>query len=90
MVTAEAGLDVTLPDAADPTAALFHERPGRAVVQTTDADAVRAAFDGVAPVHAVGEGTDDGTLSVAAAGRDLTYDADAVAALRAVISEGMA
>ncbi|WP_135819673.1 phosphoribosylformylglycinamidine synthase subunit PurL [Halostella litorea] len=89
MVTAEAGLDVSLPDDADPTAALFHERPGRAVVQTTDADAVRAAFDGVAPVHAVGEGTSAGELSLSVGGRDLTYDAGAVADLRSVITEEM-
>ncbi|PSQ27439.1 phosphoribosylformylglycinamidine synthase II [Halobacteriales archaeon QS_9_68_17] len=89
MVTDDAGLDVSLPAAADPTAALFHERPGRAVVQTTDPVAVRAAFDGVAPVRAVGEGTPTGGLSVDAGGTELAYDADAVAGLRSVIDDRM-
>ncbi|WP_121822365.1 phosphoribosylformylglycinamidine synthase subunit PurL [Halostella salina] len=89
MVSGEAGLDVTLPEDADPTAALFHERPGRAVVQTTDPDAVRAAFDGSAPVHAVGRATDDGALSVSVGDRELTYDADDIAALRSVVTDAM-
>ena len=89
MVADDAGLDVSLPAAADPTAALFHERPGRAVVQTIDPVAVRAAFDGVAPVRAVGEGTPTGGLSVDAGGTELAYDADAVAGLRSVIDDRM-
>jgi len=89
LVTAAAGLDVTLPEDADPTAALFHERPGRAVVQTTDADAVRAAFDGVASVHAVGAGTDDGALSLAVGDHDLRYGADDIAGLRSVVTDAM-
>ncbi|NHN49647.1 phosphoribosylformylglycinamidine synthase subunit PurL [Halostella sp. JP-L12] len=89
MVTEDAGLDVSLPAAADPATALFHERPGRAVVQTTDPAAVRTAFDGVAPVREIGEGTATGELSVDADGADLAYDADAIAALRSVIADQM-
>jgi phosphoribosylformylglycinamidine synthase len=85
----ESGLDVSLPDDVDLTTSLFHERPGRAVVQTTDPEAVREAFDGVAPVHEIGEGTDDGTLSLSAGGAALTCGADDIAALRSVIDEQM-
>jgi phosphoribosylformylglycinamidine synthase len=101
MVTAEAGLDVTLPEDLDATAALFHEQPGRAVVQTTDPEAVAAAFEGVAPVVRIGSGTDDGHLSIDTEARSASSaasqarqnagdavvetDADEIASLRAVI-----
>ncbi len=85
----ENGLDATLPDAADPVTALFHERPGRVVVQSTAPERVREAFDGVASVHRIGEGRDDDTLSLAVDDVTLTYDADDIASLRSVIAEQM-
>ncbi|MFC7098574.1 phosphoribosylformylglycinamidine synthase subunit PurL [Halobaculum marinum] len=81
MVTADAGADVTVDDAL----ALFDETPGRAVVETTDPEAVRAAFDGVAPVAELGAATDDGTLSLTVGDEDLAYDAASIADLRSVI-----
>ncbi|MFC7214242.1 phosphoribosylformylglycinamidine synthase subunit PurL [Saliphagus sp. GCM10025334] len=63
MVTADVGLEVALPTD-DLEAGLFHELPGRAVIQTTDPDAVVEAFDGVAPVVELGSPTADGTLSM--------------------------
>ena len=50
MVTADVGFDVSLP-ADDLAGALFGEAPGRVLVQTTDPDAVREAFSGVAPTE---------------------------------------
>ncbi|WP_256390691.1 phosphoribosylformylglycinamidine synthase subunit PurL [Natronoarchaeum rubrum] len=85
MVTDDAGLNVTLPDGVDPTAALFHEQPGRALVQTSDAEAVEAAFEGVAPVAHLGTATDDGRLSIAAGETTIVTDADAIGDWRAVI-----
>ncbi|SNZ02871.1 phosphoribosylformylglycinamidine synthase subunit II [Natronoarchaeum philippinense] len=85
MVTDEAGLDVSLPDADDSIAALFHEQPGRALVQTTEPDAVAEAFEGVAPVTKMGEATDDGRLSIEAGETTILTDADAIADWRAVI-----
>ncbi|ERH02527.1 MAG: phosphoribosylformylglycinamidine synthase II [Halonotius sp. J07HN6] len=44
LLTADAGADVAVDDAV----ALFDETPGRVVIETTDPESVRAAFDGVA------------------------------------------
>ncbi|SHG98923.1 phosphoribosylformylglycinamidine synthase subunit PurL [Halobaculum gomorrense] len=81
LVTDAAGADVTL----DGALALFDETPGRAVIETTDPDGVREAFDGVAPVEAIGETTTDGVLSLTVGGVDLSYDAESIRDLRAVI-----
>ncbi|WP_394742639.1 phosphoribosylformylglycinamidine synthase subunit PurL [Natronococcus roseus] len=85
MITETAGLEVTVPGD-DPTGALFHEQPGRALIQTDDPDAVREAFDGVAPVRKLGTATTDGRLSVRDADDELfEVGAAAVADWRATI-----
>ncbi|MGQ4554712.1 phosphoribosylformylglycinamidine synthase subunit PurL [Halobellus sp. GM3] len=81
MVTADAGADV----AVDDLVALFEETPGRAVVETTDPDAVEAAFDGVAPVRTLGDATADGTLSLSVGGENLAVDVESIASLRDVL-----
>ncbi|WP_277553157.1 phosphoribosylformylglycinamidine synthase subunit PurL [Halobaculum limi] len=81
LITADTGAEVAVEDAIS----LFDETPGRAVVETTDPDAVRAAFDGVAPVEELGTATDDGTLSLTVGDETLAYDAGAVRDLRSVI-----
>ncbi|QZX99625.1 phosphoribosylformylglycinamidine synthase subunit PurL [Halobaculum rubrum] len=81
MVTGEAGANVALDDAL----ALFDETPGRAVIETADPDAVRDAFDGVAPVETLGEATADGTLSVTVGDAELRYDAASIRDRRAII-----
>ncbi|MCU4717297.1 phosphoribosylformylglycinamidine synthase subunit PurL [Halapricum hydrolyticum] len=83
MVSDDAGVDVTV----ESPIALFDEQPGRVVVETTDPEAVREAFDGVAPVQELGEATSDGTLSIAAGEASLAADAADVAELRGVIEE---
>ncbi|WP_435345638.1 phosphoribosylformylglycinamidine synthase subunit PurL [Haloarchaeobius sp. HRN-SO-5] len=88
LVHAGAGLEVSL-DTADPTGALFAEQAGRVLIQTTDADAVRGAFDGVAPVVELGAGTDAGALEVAVGDERLRYDAADIADLRSVIADAM-
>ena len=89
MVTEEAGLEVSLPipDDADEAvaAALFHEQPGRALVQTESPETVSAAFDGVAPVVELGSTTDDGTLALTIGNRTITTDAGEIRAHRATI-----
>ena len=85
LVTAEAGADV----AVDDSVALFEETPGRAVVETTDPEGVRAAFDGVAPVTRLGTATHDGVLSVDVGGESLTVNAERVAALRDVLGAAL-
>ncbi|WP_439026043.1 phosphoribosylformylglycinamidine synthase subunit PurL [Haloarchaeobius sp. DT45] len=96
MVHADAGLAVELPEnggikpRAEQTGLLFHEQPGRALVQTTDPDAVREVFDGVAPVEHIGSGTRDGALDLSVSWTDLQYDADEITGLRSVISDELA
>jgi phosphoribosylformylglycinamidine synthase len=55
------------------------------VIETTDASAVREAFDGVAPVYDLGRADDSGRLDLALAGTDLSYGAAEIAELRDVI-----
>jgi phosphoribosylformylglycinamidine synthase len=88
MVGGDAGVEVTL-DTEDPQGALFNEAVGRAVIETTDPEAVREAFDGVAPVAHVGHADDSGTLSLDAGEASLTTDAAAVRDLRSVLERGM-
>ena len=84
MVTDDAGLEVSLPGD-DPAGELFHEQPGRALIQTESVEAVREAFDGVAPVVELGSATDDGRLTIAVADRTIETDASEIAERRATI-----
>jgi len=86
MVHEDAGADVTV-DAADPVGALCHEQPGRAVIETTDSAAIEDAFDGVAPVVEIGNADDSGTLDLSVGEDSLSYDAAAIADLRAVLED---
>ena len=84
MVSDDAGATVSLDDV-DAHESLFSELPGRAVVETTDPDAVVEAFDGVAPVTELGQANDSGTLQIDADGEGLRYTADEIAELRNVL-----
>jgi phosphoribosylformylglycinamidine synthase len=81
MVTEEAGAEVSVEDAA----ALFDERPGRVVVETTDPEAVRDAIGDAAPVTDIGTATVDGSLALSAGAESVTLDAAEIADLRGVI-----
>jgi len=87
MVTDEAGASVDLdaPSKGSPAGLLFGEQAGRVVIETTDASAVREAFDGVAPVYDLGSADGSGSLDVSLADGDLSYDAAEIAGLRDVI-----
>jgi len=86
LVTDDAGVSAALPADADPLAA-FAEGTGRAVVGTTDPDAVREAFDGVAPVTTLGEGTDDPRLSLTVGDAAVDLDVERIRALRGTVTE---
>ena len=86
LVTADSGVDVSV----DNVIALFDETPGRVVIETTDPDGVRQAFDGVAPVESLGTTTDDGVLSLTVGSETVEYDADAISELRDVIQQTLA
>jgi phosphoribosylformylglycinamidine synthase len=83
MTSREAGATVSLPEATLVT--LLYEGAGRAVLETTDPEAVRERFDGVAPVTEVGEATTDGTLSLEVGDERLAYDASEIAELRSAL-----
>jgi phosphoribosylformylglycinamidine synthase len=83
LVTDEAGAAVSLPD----ERALFCEAPGRAVVETTDPEAVREAFAGVAPVESLGTADGTGRLSLTVGDETLERSAAEIASLRDVIDQ---
>jgi Phosphoribosylformylglycinamidine (FGAM) synthase, synthetase domain len=83
LLTADAGADVAVDDAV----ALFDETPGRVVIETTDPEGVREAFDGVAAVESLGTATDDGVLSLTVGDETVELDADGVDKLRQTIPE---
>ncbi|ELY53731.1 phosphoribosylformylglycinamidine synthase subunit PurL [Natronococcus jeotgali] len=84
MVTPDAGLEASIPGD-DPAGALFHEQPGRALIQTDDPEAVREAFDGVAPVTELGRATDEGRLEIDVGDDRLEVDAATIGDWRATI-----
>ena len=65
--------------------ALFHEQPGRVVIETTDPDAVREAFEGTAPVATIGSADETGTLTIEGDGETVSLDAETIAQHRSVI-----
>jgi len=79
MVTGDAGADVDAPGLPE----LFSEAPGRAVVETADADALRETVD--AQVVELGRTTGDGSLSVSVGGETVARDAEAIREARAVL-----
>jgi phosphoribosylformylglycinamidine synthase len=81
----EAGADVTLAPEPSALSAALSETPGRVVVETTEPEAVRGRFDGVAPVERLGEATDTGRLALTVGDADLAYTAGELAARRSTI-----
>jgi phosphoribosylformylglycinamidine synthase len=81
LVAEDAGAEVTVPDAA----ALFAEAPGRAVVESTDPDAVREAVGDAAPVTDLGVADGSEALSLSVGDETLAADAAAIRDLRATI-----
>ncbi|MFC7226679.1 phosphoribosylformylglycinamidine synthase subunit PurL [Salinirubellus salinus] len=88
MVTPATGASVDLA-ADDLHRVLFNEAVGRAVIETTDPDAVREAFDGVAPVAHVGTTDRSGSLAVEAGDETIVLEHEHVVDLRAVVDREM-
>ncbi|HKJ59957.1 MAG TPA: phosphoribosylformylglycinamidine synthase subunit PurL, partial [Halobacteriales archaeon] len=89
MVHAGAGASVELDADADSTGTLFSELPGRAVVETTDPDAVRTAFEGDLPVTRLGDAIDSPVLDVDVGGERLVYDGAEIGELRSTIERAL-
>jgi phosphoribosylformylglycinamidine synthase len=87
MVHDGAGADVEIPG---PPERLVAEQPGRVIVETTDPDTVRAAFDGVAPVTHLGTATGSGHLSLTVDGESLSIGRERIRSLRSVITDELA
>jgi phosphoribosylformylglycinamidine synthase len=89
MVHAEAGATVDIETAERGTRKrlLFGEQPGRVVFETTDPDAVREAFDGIAPVTEIGAADASSDLDLTINGETLQYDAGEITALRSTIED---
>jgi phosphoribosylformylglycinamidine synthase len=85
MVSEGVGAAVAVPGASSPAERLFCERPGRAVVETTDPGSVRERFEGVAPVHEIGSVTGDGRLRIGVDGASLDYAAATLRETRGAI-----
>jgi phosphoribosylformylglycinamidine synthase II len=85
MVHGEAGATVSVPD----HATLFGERPGRAVVETTDLEALDDAVGALCDVRALGTTTDDGTLTLSVGDEEAAHDAGEITDLRDVVARQM-
>ncbi len=86
MVTPDTGVTVKLPTA-DPIGALLHEQAGRVLLQTTQPDVVREAFDGITPVEQIGQPTTTGSLEITAGETTLIKDAESIADSRNVLTQ---
>lgn len=85
MITPSVGVSVQLLAQSNHAAVLFHEQPGRAIVETTDPDSVRQMFDSLAPVTELGSTDKSGRLVVTTAGETLEYTATKIRAMRDVL-----
>jgi phosphoribosylformylglycinamidine synthase len=84
MITADAGASVSVDGS---LSALFDEQPGLIVIETTAPDAVRDAFDGVAPVAELGNADGSGSLSLSVADESADLDVEQIRAYRNTIEE---
>ncbi|PSQ67491.1 MAG: phosphoribosylformylglycinamidine synthase subunit PurL [Halobacteriales archaeon SW_9_67_24] len=89
MVTPAVGATVGIGSQTSPAEHLFHEQPGRAVIETRDPEGIREAFAGVAPVHEIGSTTDTGRLEANVGDTDLSMAAETIAEHRAVLDREM-
>ena len=87
MVSPEAGASETLELSDRVAPLLFHEQPGRVVVETTAPDELEAAFEGVAPVTRLGTADASGSLSLNLGAETVERDAETLAGWRDCIEQ---
>ena len=86
MIGPSAGARVDLDESSAPVARLFDERPGRAVVETTNPAELLAALPADVPAARLGTTDESGELALTAGDQSTTLDAETVRELRASIS----
>lgn len=76
MVSPSVGLSIEYEGNGDALESAFHEQPGRALVQTTDLDALEAVIDDRVPMTHLGTGDASGRLhgTIAGASIDLAFE----------------
>ena len=89
MVSPEAGASVTLDPSGRVAPLLFHEQPGRVVLETTAPDELEAAFEGVAPVTRPGTADASGSLSLSLGAETVKKDAETLAGWRDCIEQSL-
>lgn len=95
MVTRSTGATVDLergyddPSGTDLVRLLFSERPGRVVIETTDPERVRSAFDGVTPVTALGSANKSGRLDLAVGTTTIGRDIEEIRRARRTIERAL-
>ena len=82
MVHADAGAAIEIPG---PLESLVSERPGRALVETTNRTALETLVDGRLPVTLLGETNNEGKLTITAGGKSISYSASDIAEARDTI-----
>ncbi|MFP4628520.1 MAG: phosphoribosylformylglycinamidine synthase subunit PurL [Halobacteriales archaeon] len=89
MVTPDAGLDVEVGPSGDPLEVGFHERPGRAVVVTTEPEGLVEAVGDATTVERIGRTTVDGEMSARLGGERLDLDAATIAEWRDLLPRSL-
>lgn len=89
MISPTTGAVVDIDGPSSATEHLFHEQPGRAVIETQNPKKVREAFADVAPVHELGESTGSGTLELTVSDTNLSVAAETIEEHRAVLEREM-
>ncbi len=89
MVTDETGLEVSLDGNGDAIETAFHERPARAIVQTTDVEALTVAVDDRLTITNLGHGIDEGRLSATFAGSSIELGIEQLDDLRSTIDRAL-
>ena len=87
MVTSDTGLSIGYDGNGDVIESAFHERPGRALVQTTDVAGLEEVVDDRLSVQVIGEGTVTGRLSGQIAGESIDLDFETIEDWRSVIED---
>ncbi|WP_049971199.1 phosphoribosylformylglycinamidine synthase subunit PurL [Haladaptatus cibarius] len=85
MISEDAGASVSISADGSAAESLFSELPGRAVVETTNPEAVIGAFEEIAPVTELGTADESGALEIEVDGGTLRWSAEQIAELRDVL-----